>query len=239
MIDKVLRVVALSPPALVTFLVLSRMDISNPFVAVGMLSLVFIASTDRFKWVSIVLVYIPAIYAVYLLLTGVISPFLGLAAGYVISTPFVLIISAYRSIGISGLITGFYTSYVFALLLYGIVAGGNVQPERLFLTLIRTLVGMFSQEKINITPVTPEPTMLYNILTAVATISLLLSFAMNERSSNPLLNQAFVKGLVIVLAASVLVSSFSDLLPTMTSYVLLGSIVAVFSFMAVKMRGKE
>ncbi|MCS7109916.1 MAG: hypothetical protein NZ956_00410 [Candidatus Caldarchaeum sp.] len=235
MIDKALRLAALFPPVLITAVALSRIDISNPFVLVGMFSLIFISATDRFKWAGVVFVYVPAIYTVYLLLTGTVSPFLGLAAGYIISTPYVLAISAYRSPNVAGLITGYYTSYLFALLLYGAVAGGNIQPERLFLTLIRNLLGIASLERVNMTPATPEPSTIYNSLAAVATFSLLACFAAWERVK-PTINTAFIKSLLAVVAVLPFVVFASDFSPATSSFLLLGSSMVVLAFLAVKMR---
>ncbi|MDW8084336.1 MAG: hypothetical protein RMI49_03965 [Candidatus Caldarchaeum sp.] len=237
MIDKALRVVALLPPVLITLTAITRTQLSNPFVLIGMLSLILISSTDSFKWGGIAFVYVPAIYTVYLLLTGVISPFLGLAAGYILSTPFVLAISAYRTNSITGLITGYYASYLFSLLLYGVVVGGNVQPERLFLALIRNLLGIASLERINLTPATPEPSLVYNSIAALATLSLLVYLAFLEKSRKPKFTPAFLKSLATVIAVSGFVVVASELFPALSSYVLLGSLAVLLSILALTMRG--
>ncbi|MDJ0271734.1 MAG: hypothetical protein NYU39_04060, partial [Aigarchaeota archaeon] len=161
--DKFLRAVALLPPIVLTLFVLSRIDASNSFVFIGFFSLLFISATDRFKWAGIIMVYVPAAYTVSLLLTGVVSPFLGLAAGYIVSAPAVFAISAYRSNLFTGLVGGYYASYVFALLLNNVTSSGVVRPERLFITIVQNILGLFSPGTVNITPSNPEPELLFTV----------------------------------------------------------------------------
>ncbi|MEM0441057.1 MAG: hypothetical protein QXF45_02060 [Candidatus Caldarchaeum sp.] len=236
MIEKLLKINVLFAPAFLSLMTLSRIELSNPFVLVGLLSLIIISSTERFKWAGIVFVYVPAGYCVYLLLTGVVSPFLGLAAGYIISTPFVLLISAYRSINMIGLVSGYYASYMFALLLNNAVGAGGVQPERLFITVIRNLLGLFTAERINVTPSVPEPAILYNSLAALATFSLIIFFVLQNNPRKPEFNTYFVKSLAAVAGATLLVVGLSDLWPPLSTYILLAVVVGLLAFTAWKMR---
>lgn len=236
MIDKFLKINVVFAPAFLAVATLSRIELTNPFVLIGLLSLIIISSTERFKWAGIVFVYVPAAYCVYLLLTGVVSPFLGLAAGYIISTPFVLLISAYRSTNISGLISSYYASYMFALLLFNAAANGGTQPERLFIILIRNLLGLFSAERVNFTPVVPEPALLYNSLAALATFSMIIYFASQNNPRKPEFSSSFVKSLAAVVGATMVVVALSDLWPPLSSYILLAVVVGLLLFTALRLR---
>ncbi|MEM0349653.1 MAG: hypothetical protein QXE96_05930 [Candidatus Caldarchaeum sp.] len=233
MIDKLLRAVALLPPLVLTFFALSRMDASNTFVFIGFFSLLFISATDRFKWAGIVLVYVPAAYTVSLLLTGVVYPFLGLAAGYIISAPAVFAISAYRSNVFTGLVGGYYASYVFALLLNNIASTGVLRPERLFITLVQNILGLFSTGTVNITPSNPEPELLFTVLTALATFALLASFAGNRLQT---MNQPFLKTLLTTLALMSLSIFVSQLSPLLSPFFLLGSFAVLLTALMIWLR---
>ncbi|MEM2832798.1 MAG: hypothetical protein QXS96_06375 [Candidatus Caldarchaeum sp.] len=222
MMDKFLRAVALLPPIVLTLFVLSRIDASNSFVFIGFFSLLFISATDRFKWAGIVMVYVPAAYTVSLLLTGVVSPFLGLAAGYIVSAPAVFAISAYRSNLFTGLVGGYYASYVFALLLNNVSSSGVVRPERLFITLVQNILGLFSPGTVNITPSNPEPELLFTVLTALASFAILTSFAGNRLQR---INEPFLKTLITSLVLMSLSIFVGQLSPVFTPYFLLGSFV--------------
>jgi len=179
-VSRTVRLAAVLPPLAISLLTYLKTDFSNYYMVLGAISLVLITSTDRLKWAGVGLVYLPAAYTVYLLFNGDPAPFLGLATGYVLISPIVFTLAAYNSKNLSGLLTGYFTAYVFATLLYAVVEGGNTKPEAVFTTLVRNLIGVFGGDVVNIIPQQNPPIFLMSTITGAATIALLLSISIKS-----------------------------------------------------------
>ncbi len=200
MIDRILRLIALSPPIVISLISLARVDLSNYYVAVGMASLLFISSTERPKWASVGLVYIPAIYTIGLLLTGSALPFMGLAAGYILASPLVLAMASYSSRSVTGIVSGYFSAYITSLLIYGAVAAGNAKPELVPLYLVRNLVGFLSRDRLNLLPKETPPLTLLSSLTAISTLALILIITTKKSIAKPIITKSFITALVAATA---------------------------------------
>ncbi len=236
MIDRILRLIALSPPTVISLISLARVDFSNYYVAVGIVSLLLISSTDRAKWASVGLVYIPAIYTVSLLLTGSASPFLGLAAGYILSAPLVLAVAAYSSRSVSGIVSGYFSSYLTSLLIYGVVVAGNAKPETVFIYLVRNLVGFLSRDRLNLLPPETPPLTLLSSLTAISTLALILTIATKKSIAKPMVTKSFIAAVVAATVFMAVGTLTSYVFQPLVALVLLATIVGLTVLVAVVSR---
>ncbi|MEM1942535.1 MAG: hypothetical protein QXO30_02145 [Candidatus Caldarchaeum sp.] len=233
---KLVRMAALAPPVLISVMSFAKFDFSNYYVAVGIVSLLLISMTERVKWMAVSLVYIPAIYTVGLLLTGSAAPFLGLAAGYILASPLVVSISTYSSRSPSGILSGYFSAYIIALLIYG-VEGSPARPEYLFIHLVRNIAGFINQENVNVIPPETPPSFLLASATSVATLALMLMIVFRRASDKLSLKPVFLKPLVITIAIMVVITAASSSLPTLASIILLTTVASLAVMMALTMRG--
>ncbi|MEM2871387.1 MAG: hypothetical protein QW777_04870 [Candidatus Caldarchaeum sp.] len=233
---KLVRMTALAPPVLISLMSYTKFDFSNYYVAVGIVSLLLISSTEKVKWAAVGLVYIPAIYTVGLLLTGSAAPFLGLAAGYILASPLVISISTYSSRSPSGILSGYFSAYITALLIHG-VEGSPARPENLFIHLVRNISGFFNQERVNVVPPETPPSFLLASATSVATLALVLMIAFRRSPDKLSVKPVFLKSLIITLALMVVITVASFSLPTLASLVLLTTVATLAVMMALTMRG--
>ncbi|MEM1946554.1 MAG: hypothetical protein QW614_02225 [Candidatus Caldarchaeum sp.] len=236
MMRRLIVAAALAPPIVISLLALTKVNLSNYYVAVGIVSLLLISSTDKVKWMGVGLVYIPAIYTVGLLLTGVVKPFLGLASGYILAAPLVLAIATYSSGTAAGMVSGYFSSYTTALLIYGVVAAGNVTPETIFVNLVRNIVGFFSRDQINLVPQETPPYMLLASLTALATLALMLGMLTRKKL---VVTPVFLKAVVSSVAAVALGTVTVYMFPAVTSLLLLALAAGLTVLSALMLRDRD
>jgi len=239
MINPLLRLTAILPPIIITLLAYLRIDFSNPYILLGMFSLIAISLSEKVKFVGVTLVYVPVIYTVYLLLAGVIDPFLGLAAGYILSGPLVFALNTFNSRSSSGILSGYFTSYIASLLIYGAASSDGMRPERIFINIVQNVMGIFSREQLNIIPPSTPPTTLLATITAISTIALIFLIASPRQTQKPLISSMFIKAFVIMavlLAASTIsVQLFSNI----TSVLILCSLIALGGWLSITVRRSD
>ncbi|GBC68638.1 hypothetical protein HRbin01_00321 [archaeon HR01] len=227
---------ASSPILIATALYLAVFDSSNPFTLLGALSLLMIVGADRVKWVGLVMVYVPAIYSVYLLIVEASpSPFVSLAAGYIIATPIVFTISMITAKSPSGLVISYCAAYISSLMLYGAVYGGYSTPERLFLFLVRGLLSYISSsESLNLLPPIYPETALLATPTALSTISLLL--LTSSKNGGPLATGHTLKAAVTAIATVAPAAATSLVWPEIAGLAAMATASAVLGFLALSLR---
>ncbi|MEM2484875.1 MAG: hypothetical protein QXR26_05810 [Candidatus Caldarchaeum sp.] len=233
---RVIALSALAPPIVVSLLAISKVNLSNYYVVVGIVSLLLISSTDKFKWMGVGLVYIPAIYTVGLLLTGVAAPFLGLAAGYILAAPLVLAVAAYSSRTAAGMLSGYFSAYTTSLLIYGVAGTGNATPETVFVNLVRNLVGFFSRDQLNLIPPETPASPLLTSITAMATLALMLGIAGRK---TVVITSVFLKSAVASVIAVALGTATVYLFPAVTPLVLLATGAVLTVLAAVVLRDRD
>ncbi|MEM4373879.1 MAG: hypothetical protein QXI97_02640, partial [Nitrososphaerota archaeon] len=212
----------LSPFAIVLAQSYTVFHYTSPFVFLGMSSLIMIMMADRVRLVGLVIVYVPALYAVYVLVSGGNPiPFISLAAGYILATPLVLAIGTATSSSPSGLVTSYFSAYVSGLILYGAIHSSYYTPERLFIFLVRGFLSyVASSESLGlIPPQTPETTLIATP-TAASTIGLVIRLMTVAKpvKGQPEASAGFwLKALILGLSAGIGVASFSFFNPTLSA----------------------
>ncbi|HIQ29789.1 MAG TPA: hypothetical protein EYH45_04410 [Candidatus Caldiarchaeum subterraneum] len=150
---------------------------TNLFFILGFISLFLILFSEKIQWYGIVVVYLPAVYSLYLLVSEYDSTaFISLAAGYIVAFPIVILLSSIFSNLSGSIIIGFTSSYVAALTLLSAVVNGYATPEKLFIYIVRVFIqrimggaaGLFNNNEAP--PVSPY----LNILTALGMIAVIL-----------------------------------------------------------------
>lgn len=214
---------------------------TSPFIFLGISSLIMIMTAERVKWFGIVTVYIPAFYAVYVLIAaGNPTPFIALAAGYIMAVPLVLMISMATSRSPSGLITSYFTGYVASLMLYGAIFSGYATPERLFIFLVRGFFSYLgSSESLGLIPPQNPDTILLATPTAISTLGLVIRLmasgapAKGQPGSSPYL---WLKALILSLLAALAASSLSGVDPALSAALSLALASSMLSILAVYSR---
>ncbi|MCS7094385.1 MAG: hypothetical protein NZ988_01065 [Thaumarchaeota archaeon] len=106
----------------------------------GFVSLSTTLLPPRYQWLTLTVIYVPAMYAVYDLVTSRDLLLLDLAGGYVISLPMLVLSSALQARTISGLVGSYLSSIVVSMVgLFGMqLAEGN--PRALLYVLVSSLL---------------------------------------------------------------------------------------------------
>lgn len=180
LVNKALVILSSSYVTLLVILILSSFQLNNIYLIAGFISLFLILFSERVQWIGVFMVYIPALWCLYLLvfLTEP-APFISLAAGYIIALPMVILIS-----GLMSYITGGIVSYLMAMIsaiaLYNATLNGYNTPEELFIYLVGVITGRAAGQ---LQTQTQQPyTFALNIVAAISILAFIL-LMMNSSGS--------------------------------------------------------
>ncbi|MDJ0270517.1 MAG: hypothetical protein NXY59_08230 [Aigarchaeota archaeon] len=189
----------------------------NIYLLAGFLSMFLITFAEKVQWAGVALVYIPALWCLYLLIfEGDPVPFISLAAGYIIAMPAIIIIATLTARSIWGMITSYIIGYAISLMLYTAVLNDFNTPEKIFLYLVSGFRNLFSEgERINLLAggdfQQPDTTLL-TPLTALATLGIILNLMTNSEKRT-------VKDEIIPRITGIAVLAITLILTTASSWI--------------------
>ncbi|MCS6788734.1 MAG: hypothetical protein NZ733_05545, partial [Aigarchaeota archaeon] len=141
------------------------------FSALGFLSLSTTMLPPRLQTLTLTLIYAPALYSVYDLLTSSNLLLLDLAGGYVISLPVLVLFSVLQARSVAGLVGAYISSVVMGMVSFFSVQVSDGNPRALLYSLVSSILRGRESELGSIDISTTGPVV---PLMAVSLISLLL-----------------------------------------------------------------
>ena len=217
----------------------------NIYLLAGFLSMFLITFAERVQWAGVALVYIPALWCLYLLtFEGNPAPFISLAAGYIIAMPAIIIIATLTARSIWGMITSYIMGYAISLMLYTAVLNEFNTPEKIFLFLVSGFRRFFSEgEKINLLAggdLQPPDTTLLTPLTALATLGIILNLMTSgeKRTTKDEITPTItgIAALAITLILTTTASWISGLTPERATLILSGLSATLLTALAITTR---
>ncbi len=235
------NVVMILPPAIVHGLSLIFFHYSSLFVLLGMFSLIMILLSDRVKLAGVVSVYLPAVYSLYLLVSGGNPiPFISLASGYILAVPIVLIISMITARTPAGLVSSYFSAYISSLIIYGAVFSGYHIPEKLFIYLVRgIMVYVGSGPSINLVPPEIPPISLLATPTAASTIALVIRLMTLATPTRKFWEGEWLPALLLALILGIPVGITTYISPSLASFATLAVSSILLAFLVFYSRRRD
>lgn len=163
------------------------------FLVLGFLSLVSIYLPEKTHLWIIPLIYVPALFSLYMLVADKQpGPLIELASGYLISIPFLTTVGTLRASTPRSAISSYISALTSATLLWMLAHHSTSGRPEIFVSLINMLVGRESWEP----PTLPQT---YAVLTAISTLALIVQL---DRLCGLAFSREFSRALIYSLTAA-------------------------------------
>ncbi len=190
--DRLLLFVAVLAPLALGLEALFSM-VPSLFLLLGLVSLVSIYLPERAHYWVIPLIYVPALFSLYMLVAErQPGPLIELASGYLLSIPFLAVLAMARSTAPRPMITNYVSALAAALMLWLLVHQAAASRTELFLVLINMIIGRGIGGGENV----PQA---YAVIAAVSTLALLLLL---YRYQSEGVSQEFARPFIYALSAA-------------------------------------
>jgi len=236
------------PVVVATFTAYLNFRVVDPYLVAGFGSLIMIVMADRFQWFGIALVYLPALWCLYLLVfEGNPLPFVSLAAGYILAVPLVVLGSTLAAKTSWGMLGGYVGSYALALLILSATVNGGNTPEKLFVYIVRMYGGQIASNLgLSLSPPSVEQEINPGLLatpTAFSALGLILNFMSGDNKppmkSTIRINPLSVRALLISLGLTAIATYLSLAGGEAISALAIGSAAIASASILSRLRGKN
>lgn len=124
-------------------LIVSYLSLLGPslFLLIGALSILSIHLQERYQYIAIAFIYLPALYALYLLLSmSTPSILIELAAGYFIALPILIVISYIKSSTLTSLFSNYVAIYLSSIFMRDLLLRSEGKATLIFLKLFSRII---------------------------------------------------------------------------------------------------